>query len=224
MPLETLYTIPIATQINFLVTNNLKAIITNQKHQFVQMKQAITKLEKTLSRQQHLLNQQTIPNKYPPKERLLCYDETVDSTFLNDYKNLFLHHLQKVVQANMILLEIKKANSQSILNTVEAALADSNEPLQTIRQMYYEFCSGVQLWSLKTNPHLKTRKLRETIQTPTQKKTSMSFSTEPITIDTPPIIIRKRKLLGDHPRSKKSAKQDNLHLLVPGHSNNCDPP
>ena len=217
-----MYTIPIATQINFLVTNNLKTLISNQKRQFVQTKQAITKLEKTLSHQQHL-NQRTVPNKYSPKERLLCYDETVNSTFLNDYKNLFLHHLQKVVQANTILLEIKKANSQSILNTVEAALADSNEPLQTIRQLYNEFCSGVQLGSLKTNPHLKA-KLRETIQTPTQKKTSMTFSTEPITISTPPIIIRKRKLLGDHPMGKKSAKQDNLHFLVPGHNNNYDPP
>lgn len=37
------------TYINFPVTDSLKAIITNQKHQFVQKKQVITKLEKILS-------------------------------------------------------------------------------------------------------------------------------------------------------------------------------
>ena len=71
----------------------------------------------------------------------------------------------------------KKAHYDDDSQMILTCIVDSNEPLQTIRQLYNEFCSGVQLGCLKTNTQLKA-KLHETIH---RKNNHVCFTQNSVT-------------------------------------------
>ena len=87
-------------------------IITQQSCSSL-LDQEISKLELTIKQQEKILKHRSIPNKHQPRSLPVVIDPQMHAAFLEDYKALYLKHLDLIIKANIIALNIKKARLQS---------------------------------------------------------------------------------------------------------------
>ncbi len=76
-------------------------------------------LEKTLKHQKQIHQLQTVPWKYLPRNHLDNDNSTLQETFNQQFKDLFLKHLDKIITSNTISLEIKTARQRELIQTNE---------------------------------------------------------------------------------------------------------
>ena len=83
---------------------------------FISLKREIATLEKLITFQSKILQHGTIPVKHHPESLPLINHPSqtlLNKEFLQDYKTLYLKHLNSVIEANTVTLNLKKARLQS---------------------------------------------------------------------------------------------------------------
>ena len=82
-------------------------IITQQSCSSL-LDQEISKLELTIKQQEKILKHRSIPNKHQPQSLPVIIDPQMHAPFLEDYKAMYLIHLDLIIKANIIALNIKR--------------------------------------------------------------------------------------------------------------------
>ena len=157
---------------------------------------SIIHLEKIIQHQKQIQLQQKVPWKYSPRTQLENKDTTLQDTFNREFKDLFYKHLEKVISANVISLEIQKTRLNVLIQNAETKMIHMSKSPDNLQQIYDEFLSRTNITNYQPGIALKLR-------LPTSQ--------------TPPMYSRKR---GNPKNIKKStAKRPHVdkHFLEEGH-------
>ena len=76
------------------------------------LRKDILDLEKSIHQHKKIVQFQTVPSQYLPKNLAFINhptQSTINESFLRKYKELFLQHLATVIEVNTVTLELKKA-------------------------------------------------------------------------------------------------------------------
>ncbi len=103
--------------------------ITQQIQIYNSLKQAKTQLDNTIQHQEKIKKFHTLPKQYQPKKLAIAEpnDGKLRKKFEGNYKTIFFEHLQEVITANKITLELKTARLYSIVRNTEIMLIESKE-------------------------------------------------------------------------------------------------
>ena len=83
------------------------------------LKQQINKLENTIKYQRRIQTGNHIPQKYAPKNYPESEDLSLTQQFKKELRHTFYNHLETVINANNIALEIKRARMSNLTQTAE---------------------------------------------------------------------------------------------------------
>ena len=99
------------------------AYITNKnphtEQRMAELTREIKSLEREIKYQKNILSHRSVPSQYQPKNlpRTDKENEELNDRFLEEYNIIFLEHLKRIIEANSIVLTVKKARLQSTFDT-----------------------------------------------------------------------------------------------------------
>ena len=148
-----------------------------QLYQTAQQEQL--KIEKTLHYQTNIRLHNTVPKKFFPKVPTAHGHTELNSNFLKNYEQLFLDHLDKIIEHNITKLELTKTKMSNIILQTEKYIAMLHVSPNDIQQMNTMFKTQCQLDIQPVTPELclkhgqtakRTRTDQDTADQPPTKK------------------------------------------------------
>ncbi len=128
------------------------------------LKQQINKLENTIKYQRRIQTGNHIPQKYAPKNYPESEDLSLTQQFKKELRHTFYNHLETVINANNIALEIKRARMSNLTQTAEHIIANTTLHHSDTVYMYQNLLQNVNL----PNQHPTAISLRTKYTTPTK--------------------------------------------------------
>ena len=95
------------------------------------LRKDILDLEKSIHQHKKIVQFQTVPSQYLPKNFAFINhptQSTINESFLCKYKELFLQHLATVIEVNTVTLELKKARLR--VSQQQQAIQSTPPPLK----------------------------------------------------------------------------------------------
>lgn len=108
---------------------------------YSRLQKSITSLSKSLNFRRTYKEEKIIPDKYRPTELTISQPNNglLQRKFRDNYRNIFLQHLDKVISMIQISLETKKAKSINI-SEIEKLIYSLEDPEQA--QEAYEYLTS----------------------------------------------------------------------------------
>ena len=126
--------------------------ITKQIEMYRYLKTEIDTLENVLQLQLKMQVHHTIPKQFKPACQLQILHpnkNSIQTTFSEDFENIFFPYLNKAIATNTITMEIQKAKLHDVITTTESLLIKSEERTEILQQQYIHFLKSTPALSKK---------------------------------------------------------------------------
>ncbi len=188
----------------------MEHVVQRQSNKLYTLKTATSRLERTLRYQNHLVQSQTIPKNYSPKNYLETDNIQLQNKFDHQFKELFLNHLSDVVNENTIALELKRARLETEIGETEMLFINSTEDIEILRSLYQQFLANTGLQQVHKPSAAIKRKLQLSSASSTINNPSISIQEPQLKLTT---RSNKRKNKDPHPICNKRPNKTTQHFL-----------
>lgn len=124
--------------------SDIKTFLESQSNELQKYTERKSELERMIQYHQNIQTHRTIPRKFKPSSVPTSAqpNTTLVDDFNQKYETLFFSHLNKVISANLVSLEVTKSAIENVLMQTENHLSSAQIPSLTLTQLYEEFLAN----------------------------------------------------------------------------------